>query len=111
MPTTPEAKVKAKVKAALNKHGFSAKVVANGAAAKDAVLALIPAGSEVFTFTSATLDTVGLTEALNAAPYKSLRDKMYGLDRNTQSAEMRAIGAATQPRGGACPLGLIPAHH
>ena len=97
--------------AALNKHGFSAKVVANGAAAKDAVLALIPAGSEVFTFTSATLDTVGLTEALNAAPYKSLRDKMYGLYRNTQSAEMRAIGAATQPRGGACPLGLIPAHH
>lgn len=79
---------------ALNKHGFSTKVVADGAAAKDAVLALIPAGSEVFTFTSATLDTVGLTEALNAAPYKSLRDKMYGLDRNTQGAEMRAIGSA-----------------
>ena len=80
--------------AALNQHGFAAKVVANGAAAKDAVLALIPAGSEVFTFTSATLDATGLTEALNAAPYKSLRDKMYALDRNTQSAEMRAIGSA-----------------
>lgn len=35
--------------AALNKHGFAAKVVSSGAAAKDAVLALIPAGSEVFT--------------------------------------------------------------
>ena len=80
--------------AALNQHGFAAKMVANGAAAKDAVLALIPAGSEVFTFTSATLDATGLTEALNAAPYKSLRDKMYALDRNTQSAEMRAIGSA-----------------
>ncbi|MFM2193456.1 MAG: hypothetical protein RLZZ460_126 [Chloroflexota bacterium] len=80
--------------AALNQHGFAAKMVANGAAAKDAVLALIPSGSEVFTFTSATLDATGLTEALNAAPYKSLRDKMYALDRNTQSAEMRAIGSA-----------------
>ena len=80
--------------AALNKHGFSAKVVATGADAKAAVLALIPGGSEVFTYTSATLDATGLTEALNAAPYKSLRDKMYGLDRNTQGAEMRAIGAA-----------------
>lgn len=80
--------------AALNSHGFAAKVVATGADAKAAVLALIPAGSEVFTYTSATLDATGLTEALNAAPYKSLRDKMYGLDRNTQGAEMRAIGAA-----------------
>ena len=31
--------------AALNKHGFSEKVVASGADAKAAVLALIPAGS------------------------------------------------------------------
>jgi len=36
--------------AALNKHGFSAKVVATSADAKAAVLALIPAGSEVFTY-------------------------------------------------------------
>jgi hypothetical protein len=79
---------------ALNKHGFSATVVADGAAAKDAVLALVPAGTEVFTYTSATLDATGLTEALNAAPYKSLRDKLYALDRNTQGAEMRAIGSA-----------------
>jgi L-lactate utilization protein LutC len=80
--------------AALNKRGFAATVVASGAAAKDAVLALIPAGAEVFTYTSATLDATGLTEALNAAPYRSLRDKMYALDRSTQGAEMRAIGAA-----------------
>jgi L-lactate utilization protein LutC len=80
--------------AALNAHGFATTVVASGAAAKDAVLALVPAGSEVFTFTSATLDTIGLTEALNAAPYTSLRDKMYALDRNTQGGEMRAIGSA-----------------
>ncbi|MEY4388361.1 MAG: hypothetical protein RLZZ432_80 [Chloroflexota bacterium] len=80
--------------AALNAKGFKATVVADGAAAKAAVLGLVPAGSEVFTFTSATLDTIGASEALNAAPYKSLRDKMYALDRNTQGAEMRAIGAA-----------------
>jgi len=80
--------------AALNKHGFAAKVVATAAAAKDAVLAMVPAGSEVFTYTSATLDATGITEALNAAPYVSLRDKMYALDRNTQGAQMRAIGSA-----------------
>ena len=80
--------------AALNKHGFAAKVVATAAAAKDAVLAMVPAGSEVFTYTSATLDATGITEALNAAPYVSLRDKMYALDRNAQGAQMRAIGSA-----------------
>ena len=80
--------------AALTKRGFAATVVADGAAAKKAVLALIPAGSEVFTFTSATLDATGITDALNAAPYVSLRDKMYALDRNTQGAQMRAIGSA-----------------
>ena len=83
-----------KAVAALNAKGFAAQSVPNAAAAKEAVLKLIPAGSEVFTYTSATLDATGLTAALNAAPYKSLRDKMYGLDRNTQGAEMRAIGAA-----------------
>jgi L-lactate utilization protein LutC len=83
-----------KAVSALNARGFAAQSVPNAAAAKEAVLKMVPAGSEVFTYTSATLDATGLTEALNAAPYKSLRDKMYGLDRNTQGAEMRAIGAA-----------------
>ncbi|MEY2731628.1 MAG: hypothetical protein RL546_73 [Chloroflexota bacterium] len=84
----------AKVVSALNAKGFSAQSVSNATAAKAAVVALIPAGSEVFTFTSATLDAAGITDALNAAPYVSLRNKMYALDRNTQSAEMRAIGSA-----------------
>ena len=84
----------AKVVSALNAKGFSAQSVSNATAAKEAVLALIPAGSEVFTFTSATLDAAGITDALNAAPYVSLRNKMYALDRNTQGAEMRAIGSA-----------------
>jgi L-lactate utilization protein LutC len=83
-----------KAVSALNAKGFAAQSVPNAAAAKEAVLKLIPAGSEVFTFTSATLDSTGITEALNAAPYVSLRDKMYALDRNTQSAQMRAIGSA-----------------
>lgn len=83
-----------KAVAALNAKGFAAQSVPNAAAAKEAVLKLIPAGSEVFTYTSATLDATGITEALNAAPYVSLRDKMYALDRNTQGAQMRAIGSA-----------------
>ncbi len=83
-----------KAVAALNGNGFAAQSVADGAAAKEAVLKLIPAGTEVFTFTSATLDKTGITEVLNAAPYVSLRDKMYALDRTTQRAQMRAIGSA-----------------
>ena len=82
------------VVSALKSKGFAAQSVPNAAAAKEAVLKLIPAGSEVFTFTSATLDATGITEALNAAPYVSLRDKMYSLDRATQGAQMRAIGSA-----------------
>ena len=83
-----------KAVSALNAKGFAAQSVLNAATAKEAVLKLIPAGSEVFTFTSATLDATGITEALNAAPYVSLRDTMYALDRNTQGAQMRAIGSA-----------------
>ncbi len=68
-----------KVVSALNAKGFGAQSVPNAAAAKEAVLKLIPAGSEVFTYSSVTLDAAGITEALNAAPYVSLRDKMYSL--------------------------------
>ncbi len=83
-----------KVVNALNAKGFAAQSVPNAAAAKEAVLELIPAGSEVFTYSSVTLDAAGITGVLNAAPYVSLRDKMSALDRNTQSAQMRAIGSA-----------------
>jgi L-lactate utilization protein LutC len=80
--------------AALNAKGFAAQSVPDATAAKAAVLKIIPAGAEVFTFTSATLEATGIADALNAAPYVSLRDKMYALDRNTQGAQMRAIGSA-----------------
>ena len=40
-----------KAVSALNAKGFAAQSVPNAAAAKEAVLKLIPAGSEVFTFT------------------------------------------------------------
>jgi hypothetical protein len=83
-----------KAVSALNAKGFAAQSVPNAAAAKEAVLKLIPAGSEVFTYSSVTLDAVGITGVLNAAPYVSLRDKMYALDRNTQSAQMRTIASA-----------------
>ena len=83
-----------KAVSALNAKGFAAQSVPNAAAAKEAVLKLIPAGSEVFTYSSVTLDAAGITEALNAAPYVGLRDKMYALDRNTQGAQMLAIGSA-----------------
>ena len=70
-----------KAVSALNAKGFAAQSVPNAAAAKEAVLKLIPAGSEVFTYSSVTLDADVITEALNAVPHVSLLKKHYVPDR------------------------------
>ncbi len=86
----------AKAKAALESHGFQVEVVDNLEQLKAAVLAKIPAGSEVFTATSATLDNAGLTEELNSDKFVSVRDKfmpLYG--QPDKQLEMKRIGSAS----------------
>ncbi|MDB5160842.1 MAG: hypothetical protein JWO96_222 [Candidatus Saccharibacteria bacterium] len=81
---------------ALEKNGFSVKVVDNLDQAKQAVLGMIPKKSEVFTATSATLDKVGLTDELNSDKYISVRDKFMALyGQPDKAVEMKRIGSGS----------------
>jgi len=51
--------------AALTANGMAAEVVESAAEACSRVLDLLPEGAEVFTSMSRTLDTIGLSEAIN----------------------------------------------
>jgi acyl-CoA hydrolase len=79
---------------ALEEHGFSAEVVSDLDAARQAVLARIPEGSSVMTNTSVTLTETGIAGAINDAGgrWESARDKMFALDFATQAQQMKAIG-------------------
>ncbi len=84
--------------AALKVNGIEAEVVENGEQAKQKVLEIVPDGSEVMTMTSVTLDTIGLPEEINKkdGKLKSVRDKLYTMDRQTQAQEMNGLGAAPE---------------
>src|SRR5580700_9495863 len=92
----PDEHVLAATVTALEEHGFSIEVVDDLDAAREAVLARIPAGSSVMTNTSVTLQETGIADAINVGgPYESIRNKMMALDFVTQAQEMKAI--AGQP--------------
>jgi hypothetical protein len=82
---------------ALQEHGFSVEVVDDLDAAREAVLARIPAGSSVMTNTSVTLAETGIAEAVDDGDgrWESARTRMFALDFATRSQEMKAI--AGQP--------------
>lgn len=84
-----------KVIDALKQNGIDAIVVNNGEEAKEKILELLPKKAEVMTMTSVTLDTIGVSQALNESDdYDSVKNKLSKLDRTTQGAEMQKIGAA-----------------
>ena len=89
----PDEQALAATVVALEEHGFSVDVVDDFDAARDAVLARIPAGASVMTNTSVTLQETGIADAINdGGPYESARNKMFALDFATQAQEMKAIG-------------------
>jgi YkgG family uncharacterized protein len=91
--TLPDDPTLAATVLALEEHGFSVDVVDDFDAARDAVLARIPAGSSVMTNTSVTLEETGIAETINnGGPYESARNKLMALDFATQLQEMKAIG-------------------
>lgn len=90
--TAPKASVE-RTAAALKGNGFDVQVVANKEAALAAVKALVPQGSEVFTMSSITLETTGIAAELNGAHYKSVRDSLNSMNRETQGRDMRIAGA------------------
>jgi acyl-CoA hydrolase len=78
---------------ALEEHGFSVEVVDSLDAARQTVLARIPAGASVMTNTSVTLQETGIADEINeSGRYESARNKMFALDFATQAQEMKAIG-------------------
>jgi hypothetical protein len=61
------------------------------------VLALLPAGAEVFTLTSMTLETTGLAKEINeSGKYVSVRNNLFSMNQQTQAQarEMRKLGMA-----------------
>jgi L-lactate utilization protein LutC len=77
---------------ALEANNIAAYVAENGREARKKVLELLPPGAEVFTSTSKTLETIGITDDVNnSGHYVSLRAKISGLDRTTQANQIRLI--------------------
>src|SRR5260370_15819583 len=68
------------------------------------VLDLLPEGAEVFTSMSRTLDTLGLSEAINeSSRYHPLRSQLKALDRQTQGREWRKLVASPEHVVGSVP--------
>ncbi len=92
--TATEAQVESTV-SALREHGFDVHVVDDAAAAREAVLALIPDGAEVHHASSTTLDEIGVTAEINhSGRYDAVRPRMFSMDRTTQGAEIRKLTSA-----------------
>lgn len=92
--TIPTAEVINQTISALEANGFSVSFVEDLETAKTKTLELIPEGSEVMTYTSATLDEVGISTTINeSGDYQPNRDKLYSLDRETQGKQMRILGS------------------
>ena len=85
----------AKTIEALGKRGITGEVVANGAAARERVVSLIPKGAEVMNMSAVTLETIGLDREINeSGNYDSVKNKLNIMNRETQRSEMRKLGAA-----------------
>ncbi len=80
---------------ALEANGIRVIIAANSEQAKQAFFELIPAGAEVFTGTSVTLDTLGIPAEVDKR-YDSVRVKLSQMDRATQGREMIKMGAVPE---------------
>jgi hypothetical protein len=94
LPTaTPEAVIQ-RTASRLRDSGIEVFVVDTGEEARDLVLERIPAGSEVHTGKSATLEEIGVFTALHEpGRYDAIRPKLQTMDRATQGREMRKMAA------------------
>jgi hypothetical protein len=81
--------------AALEANGMNVHRAADAAAAKRIVLGLIPDGSQVHNGASQSLEVAGITDELErSGRYDPLRPRIWSMDRNTQSDEIRRLSAA-----------------
>ena len=80
---------------ALNDNCINTRLAATGTDAREMVLELIPAGAEVFTMTSVTLDDIGISAEINeSGRYESVRKALFGMDPKVQGRTQRKLGAA-----------------
>jgi hypothetical protein len=81
--------------AALRARGFDVHVVDSHDGARDLILGMVPAGAEVSSGASVTLDQLGVTaEIEGSGRYDALRPRLRAMDRATQGREIRKLGAA-----------------
>jgi hypothetical protein len=81
--------------AALQANGMIGHRVADAAEARSTVLDLIPAGSQVHSGASQTLDIIGVTSEIEkSGGYEPIRPRIRSMDRQTQGDEIRRTGAA-----------------
>lgn len=82
---------------ALAQNGIATTIVDSVDEARQAVVDLVPEGSEVFTMTSMTLEALGIPKIINeSGKYQSIRVKLNSMDRKTQRLEMNRLGSAPQ---------------
>src|SRR5712692_11166002 len=81
--------------AALAGRGFKAQVADSAEHARRLLLESIPAGAEVHLALSETMRELGVASEIDeSGRYDSVRSRLNALDRETQSREMRKLGAA-----------------
>jgi hypothetical protein len=81
--------------AALAGRGFEAQVADSAEHARQLVLEAIPEGAEVHLALSETMGELGITSEIDeSGRYDSVRSRLNALNRETQSREMRKLGAA-----------------
>ncbi len=81
--------------AALRARGFDVQIAEDREQARELVLGLIPAGSEVNQASSKTVDELGIGEALvEREEYIALKPMLWSMDRATQAKQIRQIGSA-----------------
>ena len=70
-------------------------IAENGEEAKRLFFELLPEGAEIFLGASVTLETLGIKDEIDASGrFDSLRPKIFAMNRETQSREIRKLGGA-----------------
>ncbi|MFA5873209.1 MAG: LUD domain-containing protein [Anaerolineales bacterium] len=91
-----EAQIERTIKA-LEANNIHAILAENGVDAKMKLFEIFPADAEVFTSSSVTLNTLGITEELDkSGRYDSVRAKLGEMDPKTQNREMQKMGATPE---------------
>lgn len=87
-----------KTKKALEANGFTVIVADDEAAAKRAVLDIVPEGAEILTNTSVTLDTLGLRQEFDeSGKYDAIRPKLNAIyGDESKKREQRKLAASPE---------------